>query len=317
MEVYITGITGKTGRHLLKHLEENRELCGTWRFFVSVREKSDVAALDASPLAIEKCYGDLKDSGYARRFLGSGESGAEKVLLHIASIDYTLPLAEAAIENGFSRLILVHTTGIYSKYKAAGERKRNIEHSLREMLEGKNISLSILRPTMIYGTTNDQNIAVFLRMVDVLRLFPVIGGAKYKLQPVWCGDLGWAYGEILLHPEKTLGKDYILSGAEPILLIDVLKILSEYLGKRTVFFNVPFRFAYFGAVSLYHVARLFGKKADFREKVQRLCEDRDFPHDEAARDFGFSPVGFREGVKEEVEMYIQEKKKGRRSHNKL
>jgi hypothetical protein len=36
------------------------------------------------------------------------------------------------------------------------------------------------------------------------------------------------------------------------------------------------------------------------EQVLRLNENKDFPHDEASRDFGYNPLSFEEGMKLEV-----------------
>ena len=42
---------------------------------------------------------------------------------------------------------------------------------------------------MIYGSLDDQNMSVFIKMVDKLKIFPVINGGKYSLQPVHQEDL--------------------------------------------------------------------------------------------------------------------------------
>lgn len=127
-------------------------------------------------------------------------------------IHCSLKLVKAAVANGVKRLVLVHTTGIYSKYKATGEEYREIEKRIAELIEGQDIALTVLRPTMIYGNLNDGNISVFIKMVDKLRIFPVVDHAAYELQPVWCGDLGKVYYSVLVNPESTKNKEYNLSG---------------------------------------------------------------------------------------------------------
>ena len=202
---------------------------------------------------------------------------------------------------GAKRLILVHTTGIYSKYKAAGEGYRHTENKIDEMVKGKNIQLTYLRPTMIYGNVHDANVVIFMKMVDRLRVFPVVNGARYELQPVWCGDLGKAYYQILMHPETATKRNYNLSGGRPIMLIDMFRVMAKYLGVRNTFVSVPFPIAYGLSWLLYFAT--FGKK-DFREKVQRLVEPRTFDHTEATNDFGYNPVNFEDGVKREVDEYM-------------
>jgi nucleoside-diphosphate-sugar epimerase len=63
---------------------------------------------------------------------------------------------------------------------------------------------------------------------------------------------------------------------------------------------VPFIVAYFGGWVLYIIT--IGM-IDYREKIQRLVEPRVFDHSDAARDFGYSPVTFEEGVKAEIDEY--------------
>ena len=227
------------------------------------------------------------------------------MILLIAGIDKSLTIVEAAVKTNVEKLILVHTTGIYSKYKAAGEGYRQIEAKIDALVEPTGKQLTYLRPTMIYGTMGDKNVVIFMKMVDKLRIFPVVEGANYELQPVWCGDLGKAYYQILMHPETATKRNYNLSGGKPILLRDMFNVMAKYLGVKNTFVSVPFWFAYTLAWMLYLVT--FTKK-DFREKVQRLVEPRTFSYEDAARDFGYSPVTFEEGVKAEVEAYKALKK---------
>lgn len=213
-----------------------------------------------------------------------------------------MALVETAVASGSVKwLVLVHTTGIYSKYKAAGEEYRQIEAKIAKMIEGKGIDLTILRPTMIYGNLRDGNVSVFMKMVYKLRLFPLVNGGRYELQPVWCKDLGKAYYQVLLHPEATKNRNYVLSGGEPILLIDMLKVMAEKLGVTNHFFSVPFWLAYGGAWLLYMMS--FGR-ADLREKVQRLVEPRAYGHEDAAVDFGYLPARFQEGIDDEIQMFL-------------
>jgi nucleoside-diphosphate-sugar epimerase len=154
---------------------------------------------------------------------------------------------------------------------------------------------------MIYGSVKDKNIIIFIKMVDKLHFFPIVNHGKYFLQPVHEKDLGEAYYQVLLNEESTKNKSYNLSGKNPIFLIDIFKTIGSYLGKKNIFISIPFPIAYLGGWIIYIIS--IGR-LDYREKIQRLVEPRAFDHDEAARDFGFSPVDFKEGVEKEVEEYL-------------
>lgn len=297
--IVVTGATGKSGLFFYDELRKNAELLRDYQFCFMVRNKEKAEKLlNADGLNQTLLVGNLEDKKFVETAF---QSGGVKTLLHIASIGYSEQLVEAAVKYGVKRLILVHTTGIYSKYKAAGEYYRQVEQRVERLIAGTDVQLTYLRPTMIYGNVRDANVVIFMKMVDKLRIFPVVNGAKYELQPVWCGDLGKAYYQVLMHPQTATKRNYNLSGGRPIMLLDMLKVMATYLGVKNTFVSVPFPIAYALAWMLY-IATL-GKK-DFREKVQRLVEPRTFSHADATNDFGYSPVIFEEGVKREVKEYL-------------
>lgn len=226
------------------------------------------------------------------------------VVFHIAGIQKSLPLVRHAAENGVRRMVLVHTTGIYSKYKAAGEEYRRIDKEVADICARDGVGLTILRPTMIYGTLRDGNIVKFIQMVDKLDPMPVVDHASYRLQPVHAKDLGRAYAQVLTHLDETAGKDYVLSGRDVVMLSDMFRMIADELGVKRRYLSVPMPLAYAGAAALYGVSL---GRIDMREKVQRLCEDRAYPHEEASRDFGYDPMPFAEGLRQEVRDYMARK----------
>lgn len=259
-----------------------------------VRSTSDTSKLDATALGFEKQYGELADSVYLEQAFRDVDT-----VLHIASISLTTYIVDAAVRCHVRRLICVHTTGIYSKYKEAGEVYRIIDAYVEQKCQDNNIELTILRPTMIYGNISDNNVVKFIKMVDRLPLMPVVNGARYALQPVHYLDLSEAYYQVLMN-ENTANHNYILSGGEPINLRDMLLEIGNCLGKKVHFISCPYPVAYAGAWLLYLMSL---KKIDYREKVQRLCEPRVYSHDDAKRDFGYCPKKFNIGIVDEVEKY--------------
>ncbi|MGI6453725.1 MAG: SDR family oxidoreductase [Syntrophomonadaceae bacterium] len=289
----VTGITGHSGSYFLKELINNKYE-GPIRCVV--RETSDTSLIDNSGLNVEKVVGDLSDQD----FMDKSMVGIDTVL-HIGSIFYSVTVMKAAVKNNVRRAILVHTTGIYSKYKSASEEYKNIELEVKKIINASPMGLIILRPTMIYGNVNDKNMVIFIKMVDKLRLFPVIDHGKSLLQPVNGRDLGKAYYQVLTNPDIMNG-DYILSGEKPITMLNMFKLISNTLGKKTTFVSVPLGFGVF----LARILKAFTLgKVDYIEKVQRMGEDRSFPHDAAFRDFGYNPMPFAEGIKMEVKQYVE------------
>lgn len=297
--ILITGITGKSGKWFLKRLIS--ENYNGLNIRVIIRSNYCAGLIDNSRLQIDKVFGDLDDI-----FLVNNSMKGVSTVLHIAGIHTSLNIVKAAVNNGVKRLILVHTTGIYSKYKKASTEYLDIEKRIQEIITGKDINLTILRPTMIYGSIIDQNMIIFIKMVDKLRILPVVNQAKYFLQPVHEKDLGDAYYQVLTNLSTTRNNNYILSGRQPILLMDIFKLIGKYLNKKNTFISIPFPIAYFSALILSIITI---RRLDYRERVQRLVEPRVFSHNKAVKDFGYSPISFEDGLKKEVEEYLVNKKK--------
>jgi len=292
MILAVTGITGHSGSFMLRQLIDNK-FDGTLRALV--RETSNTRLMDESGLQVEKVVGSNKSLDDLKRLV----DGADTVM-HISGI-WETPLLLQAIEEtgGTPHIVLVHTSGIYSKHKMASEVYKNIEDGMQEQLERMNIT--ILRPTMIFGDMRDHNISKFIRMVSKLPLMPEIDHGKAFIQPVNARDLGQAYYKACMHstlPEK----DYIISGERPVSLHELCTLIGEYLGKRTRFVSMPMGLGVFGARLINFLSG--GKKQLLEEKVLRLGEDRSFSHEKASRDFGYEPEKFETGLRREVEEFL-------------
>ncbi len=296
----VTGATGKkSGGAFFKILNEN---CSTvlnkWTGIRIIVRKE----LKEKPVNYcDVCAGDCKDKEFIEKALAKVDT-----VVHIAGISLSRNIVDAAVKNNVRRIILVHTTGIYSKYKKAGEEYRKIDAYVEQKCKEKGIILTILRPTMIYGNTSDNNVINFVKMVDKFPIMPVVKGAKFALQPVHYEDLAKAYYQVLINEETTANKNFNLSGGNEILLIEMLVEIGKNLGKKVKFFSCPYFIAYGGAWLLYLLT--FTKK-DYREKVQRLCEPRVYSYKDAQIAFGYSPRTFQEGIINEIKEYKRNKQK--------
>ncbi|MDW7662795.1 MAG: NAD(P)H-binding protein [Bacillota bacterium] len=291
----VTGITGHSGRYFLQELINNKYE-GPIRCIV--RETSDTSMLDNSGLNIEKVYGNLSD----KNIIKNSVNGVDAIM-HIYNIYHSPTIVEEAIANNVSRAILVHTAGIYSNFKFASQRYKEVEKKVNKLtsVSGCPTKVTILRPTMIYGDLCDSNMSKFIKMIDKFRIMPLIDGGKSLIQPVNARDLGRAFYDVLMSPQKTAGKKYDLSGEQPLSMILVFKMISDNLNKKTTFISIPL----WVGVLLARAVKIstFGR-IDFVEQMRRMGEDRSLSHSEALKDFGFSPMPFEDGIRLEVEQYI-------------
>lgn len=299
----LIGVTGKkSGGVLAEKISENLDKVQSMfpdGIRSVVRATSDTEKLDQLLPNAHKFIGELTDSDLLKKAFKDADT-----VVHVAGIHWSREIVDAAAYCNVRRLILVHTTGIYSKYKEAGEIYRKIDDYVYKECKKKNICLTILRPTMIYGNVTDNNVVTFIKMIDKLPIMPVVSGANYELQPVHYVDLGNAYYSVLMNENATANKDFILSGGKPILLREMFVEIGMNLGKKVKFISCPYWLAYAGAWVIYLLT--FGKK-DYREKVQRLCEPRIFSYDEASMAFGYNPRTFQIGIIDEVKEYKERK----------
>ena len=293
--VLVTGITGHTGKYFIEELKKNNY---KEKIRCIIRNVESEKILKETGLNYEIAVGDLQDI----EFLKKACLGIDTIV-EIYNIRYSLKILEAALENNVKRIIFVHTTGIFSKFKMASTEYKKIEREVIEKSKGK-IDITILRPTMIYGDMCDHNISKFIKMMDKMCIYPLIAGGKSVIQPVNARDLGKAYYQVLMNPETTKNKSYNLSGEKPITIKNMLKLILKYLDKKTIFIPIPM----FISVAVAYLFKIitFGKK-DIVEKVLRMGETRTFENKEAREDFGYTTIKFEEGIKEEVGQYKRKK----------
>lgn len=292
----VIGATGHTGRYFLEELDKN-QYKGKIRFLV--RKESDKEVFEKYNLDYEIIEGNLESKEDLQKACKDVDT-----ILEIYNIRYSLNVLEVALKEKVKRIIFVHTTGIYSKYKMASAEYKQIEKEVIEKSKGK-IDITILRPTMIYGDLCDHNISKFIKMMDKMRIYPMIAGGKAKIQPVNARDLGKAYYQVLINEEKTKNKEYNLSGETPISIKDMLKSILKYLDKKSIFIPIPL---WLSVACAYILKVITLGKVNIVEKVLRMDEDRYFDNTNAKNDFGYTTIDFQEGLEKEVKQYQSNKK---------
>lgn len=300
----ITGATGHSGRWLLGRLEQEK-----WNEPIRciVRSVSNTDHLDHRNLHIKKVVGDLKDAEFVNRAFTDVDQ-----VIHIAGIQMSENIISAARLNHVKQLILVHTTGRFSQYKSASADYIRIEDKIIAWRDGQDeIEITIVRPTMIYGSQMDANMHKLIAYLDHHKFFPMFGKGANLMQPVHARDLGNAFYDILDHWETTKNKEYDLSGKAPIPYRDIIRTTGRLLGRKNIIVSFPIGFSILAA-RVYNA--VFGKHAIISvEQVMRMQEDKAFPHETATQDFGFTAICFEDGIREEIEEYkaLNQKKSDR------
>lgn len=254
-----------------------------------VRKTSDTKAL--SELRVNLRYGDLNDVDS----LATALKGV-RILVNIASLGFGhAPLIlEACRRANVRRGIFVSTTAIFTTLEA---RTKSIRLEAERLIMESGMDWTIIRPTMIYGTERDRNMARLIRFLARFPVMPVFGSGENLQQPIHVEDLAKVI-VAAVESEASINKAYNVAGKTPVTYNQVIDQTAAALGRKVIKIKIPAS-PVVGLLKLYE--RLVPKPILKAEQVLRLNEDKAFSYDEATRDLGFHPRSFADGIRLEVE----------------
>ncbi|MBM7571376.1 NAD-dependent epimerase/dehydratase family protein [Aquibacillus albus] len=281
--ILLTGATGFLGEFVLEELVKRGHEVTCF-----VRKTSDLDKIKR--LNVNYVYGELEDY----RSICEALKGKE-ALINIASLGFGHGpnIVNACEEVGVKRSIFVSTTGIFTKLNPDS---KGIRLAAEKLIKESNLDYTIIRPTMIYGTSKDRNMWRLVKYLKRLPVLPILGSGTYLQQPVYVKDLAIA---IVSAYEKNISikKAYNISGDKALSYNEVVDITGKALGKKVVKIHIPMKLSY----NLLKMYEKVSKRPKLKaEQVLRLNENKDFSYEEAKKDLGYNPLSFEEGIKLEV-----------------
>ena len=122
----------------------------------------------------------------------------------------------------------------YAKSKQVGE----------DLVVKSKIPYVALRPSLMYGPTDDKNIGWLISFARKIPIFPIPGNGKYPRQPIYVDDVCLLLMRMMENFPKN--KIYSINGNKIIYFKDMIRtVLKEMKGIRTVMY-IPvwmFKFA--------------------------------------------------------------------------
>jgi uncharacterized protein YbjT (DUF2867 family) len=287
--IAVTGATGFTGPFVVQAL---RDRFPDAVLRAVVRPTSDRRRIGVPDVAT--MVADLRDGPALRAAFADADA-----LVNVASLgfDWVENIVRSAQAAGIRRAVFIGTTATLTTLPVASKRVRERgEQLVRE----STLDWTILRPTMIYGTPGDRNIARLVRFVWRWPVVPIVAPNALQ-QPVHVEDVATAVASALASP-ATIGRAYNLSGHNPLPLAAIVSEVAAALRRRRLILPVPIA-PIVGALGIWS---LLGRPPLKLEQVRRIAENKNFDHEEAARDFGFSPRTFQEGIRSEVRQWREQ-----------
>jgi uncharacterized protein YbjT (DUF2867 family) len=285
VRLLVTGGSGFLGEYVLR--EAARRGHETTALARTRAAAAKVASLGAQPVS-----GDLN---HLASLADAFAAGRCETLLNLASLGFghapaIVTAAEAAC---IPSAVFVSTTAVTTTLPAVSLRVRlAAEQRIRESV----LDWTILRPTMIYGAPGDRNLSRLLPLLRRAPMLPVPGGARLQ-QPVHVADVADA---VLAAAERpaAVGTTYDVAGPTPLTFTELLRTAGCAVASRTRFIPVPLS----PVVAAARGYELVSRNPRIRvEQLRRLAEDKAFVIDSAARDLGYSPRSFADGIRAEAE----------------
>jgi nucleoside-diphosphate-sugar epimerase len=207
---------------------------------------------------------------------------------------FTVEAFDWLVASGATRLVALSSTSAVTKARSpdAGERRLadrllTAENELEARVRMAGLTLIVLRSTMIYNGTSDQNTARIAAFVRRFRWFPIAGPALGLRQPVHADDVAAACIAALAHPAPK--GMYTISGGEALPFREFVERICHSHGLPPRLVPLP-RLAW-------HVASLFSDVFSGGDWVTagtatRMNDDLSCDHAAATQDLGFRPRPF-------------------------
>ena len=289
MKMLLTGATGLTGGLMLQKIAV---LQPGYEMSCLVRPTSNCDLINSSNLKLSYYLGDSASLSTWDTVLSQQ---IFTTIIHLVQLRQIPTLINSLSKfQQTPRLIIIGTTGVYSKYNQYSAEYKQAEEVLSQY-EG---SYCLLRPTMIYGSPKDKNLHKLIRFCYRYQFFPIFGQGNNLLQPIHAEDLAQAIVSVMLNPNITGAYD--LSGGTVITLVELIALVEKILEKSVYPLPIPYALGLWSATI---IEKILGKRSPIRrEQVLRLQEDKAYPHESATRDFDFAPRSLDTGLREEVDI---------------
>jgi nucleoside-diphosphate-sugar epimerase len=315
VQVFVTGAGGFIGRNLLARLAaEGHAPCAL------LLPDEDAAGLPACRVV----RGDITRP----ESLGGLLEGCDAVVHLAAAVGYgqtmercrrinrdgTRHVVEAAVAAGVRRFVQLSSVSVYGRRPGVpiteetplrctrdpyGDTKIEAELLLQAHADRREIDLTILRPTVIYGPGDDKFLP---KLVENLRSgrARIIGDGRNRVDAIHVDDVVALVVRVLSDP-RAVGGVYNVSNPNNASWKELLAWVAEEIGVEPPRSHLPYPLALAAAGAMELAARLSGGEPRLtRYAVRVIGQDYDYRADRAKRELGFeAQVDLREGLRRE------------------
>jgi hypothetical protein len=299
MKILYTGLNGLVGREFASLAIANSEFSSASRHFSFVRSRLPSSLnLPSRVLATCEIVGDCSSQADLNRAVSISDPD---VIVHIAQIVYIGNILRAISDQGKRPvLVVVGTTGSFSKFEACSSPYLNAESDLRR----SEFPYILLRPSMIYGHPCDKNMHKLVKSICFSRLALLPDGGKSMFQPVHYTDVAHAlYVATLaaMSPLVPARREITIPGPDTVSLRQIVETISRQTVSSV--FVIPLPLAFLGALIAFAERISAGKFFLKSEQILRLSEDKVYDSGWDLLDPSRKLVPFEKGIARLVRSY--------------
>ena len=196
---------------------------------------------------------------------------------------------------GAKHVVAVSSTSRFTKNNSSDPEEKELaknladnEECLARWVKKEGLTFTILRTTMVYGLGRDKNISMIAAFIKRFSFFCVFGPALGLRQPVHAQDVALVCVKAL-SARASVNRCYNISGGEVITYREMVCRIFSTLDKKPRFVRFPLWFFRI-AIFILHMSRPFRNWS--AAMAERMNQDLVFDHEDARREFGFSPRPF-------------------------
>ena len=193
------------------------------------------------------------------------------------------------------KVVCLSSTSRFTKTESSSEYEEQVvadliagEDAIQSWAKANNVNWTILRPTLIYGRSNDRNLSEIAKIIHKFKFFPVFGQADGRRQPIYVDDVAKA-SVLAAFDSSSNNKAYNISGAEVLTYKEMVGRVFEAMKMKPRFLTINLSLFNFALLFLKLIPKYKNWNADM---VQRMNRDMVFDHNDAKQDFGFDPQKF-------------------------